>query len=60
MIATVAQYNATIAQEAADRDWVFLDPNPLLVQLAADPSAVRHRDQPRRHSCECRQPSARG
>ncbi len=41
MIATVAQYNAAIAQEAADRDWVFVDPNPLLVQLAADPSAIR-------------------
>ncbi len=41
LIVTVAQYNAAIAQEAADRNWVFVDPNPLLAALAADTTAIR-------------------
>ncbi len=38
---TVAQYNATIEAEATARGWAFLDPNPLLLQLLADPTALR-------------------
>ncbi|MFQ5703680.1 MAG: SGNH/GDSL hydrolase family protein [Gemmatimonadales bacterium] len=41
MITTVAQYNTTIQVEAEKRDWIFLDPNILLRQLQADPSAIR-------------------
>ncbi len=41
MISTVAQYNATIQAAAAARNWVFLDPNPLLKTLAANPAAIR-------------------
>ena len=35
MLGTVAQYNATIAQAAAARQWAYVDPNPLLKALAA-------------------------
>ncbi len=41
MITSVALYNQTIAQEAAQRKWRFLDPNPLLKVLAADTNLVR-------------------
>ncbi len=30
---TVAAYNGTIQQAASDRDWAYVDPNPVLVQL---------------------------
>jgi len=41
MVSSVAQYNAAIEAEADERGWVFVDPNDLLVQLAADPAAIR-------------------
>ena len=41
MLGTVAQYNATIAQAAAARQWPYVDPNPLLKALAASPGAIR-------------------
>jgi lysophospholipase L1-like esterase len=41
LILAVTQYNAAIAAEADARGWVFLDPNALLGQLLADPSAIR-------------------
>jgi hypothetical protein len=41
LITRVAQYNGVIAQEAADRNWLFVDPNPLLAALAADTTAIR-------------------
>ncbi len=41
MIVAVAQYNAAIAAEAAERDWIFVDPNALLAGLAQDPAAIR-------------------
>jgi len=41
MILTVVQYNATIAQAAAARNWAYIDPNPILRVLAATPGAVR-------------------
>jgi hypothetical protein len=41
MIVTVVQYNAAIEAEAEARDWIYLDPNDLLEQLAADPTAIR-------------------
>ena len=34
MISTVAQYNATIQAAATARNWLFVDPNPLLRTLA--------------------------
>lgn len=34
MISTVAQYNATIQAAATARNWLFVDPNPLLQTLA--------------------------
>jgi hypothetical protein len=34
MIGTVAQYNATIQAAATARNWLFVDPNPLLRTLA--------------------------
>lgn len=38
----VAQYNAFIAAEAAERDWIYLDPNTILIDYARrDPTAVR-------------------
>jgi len=41
MLGTVAQYNATIAQAAAARQWAYLDPNALLRALAGVPGAIR-------------------
>ena len=41
MIATVVQYNATIAQAATARGWVYVDPNGLLRALAGVPGAIR-------------------
>jgi len=41
MISTVVQYNATIAQAAADRNWAYVDPTPILRTLAATPGAIR-------------------
>jgi hypothetical protein len=35
MISTVVQYNTTIQAAAAARNWLFVDPNPLLQTLAA-------------------------
>ena len=40
MVSAVAQYNAAIEAEADERGWLFLDPNELLVQLQADPTAI--------------------
>lgn len=41
LITTVVQYNATIAAAAAAKGWLYLDPNPLLRALAANPSQIR-------------------
>jgi hypothetical protein len=41
MIVAVTQYNIAIAAEAAERNWIFLDPNVLLAGLAQDPAAIR-------------------
>jgi lysophospholipase L1-like esterase len=41
MILTVVQYNAAIEAEAAERDWIYIDPNELLQQVAQDPTAIR-------------------
>jgi len=41
MISTVAQYNATIQQAAATRNWLFLDPNVLLRTLGQNPAQIR-------------------
>ncbi len=41
ILTAVAQYNATIAAAAQARGWVYLDPLPPFVQLAADPTAIR-------------------
>ncbi len=41
IFAAVTQYNVAIKAEADERDWVFLDPNALLLQLLADPTAIR-------------------
>jgi hypothetical protein len=41
MVGAVTQYNVAIAAEAADRGWAFVDPNPLLEALLADPTAIR-------------------
>lgn len=41
MIATVAQYNAAIQAAATARNWLFVDPNPLLVTLTGTPGAIR-------------------
>ena len=41
MISTVAQYNATIQAAATARNWLFVDPNPLLQTLATDTSKIR-------------------
>jgi lysophospholipase L1-like esterase len=40
MISTVAQYNATIQAAATARNWLFVDPNPLL-QTLAQAGAIR-------------------
>ena len=41
MIATVVQYNAAIQAAATARNWLFVDPNPLLQTLAGVPGAIR-------------------
>jgi lysophospholipase L1-like esterase len=41
MFTTVLQYNQTISQAAAARNWLYLDPNPLLQALAANPAQIR-------------------
>jgi hypothetical protein len=41
LLTTVVQYNATIAQAATARGWAYLDPNPALRALAANPAAIR-------------------
>lgn len=41
MVGAVAAYNVAIAAEAAERGWAYLDPNLLLQQLVADPTAIR-------------------
>jgi hypothetical protein len=41
MILAVAQYNGAIEAEATERDWIYLDPNELLEQVAQDPTAIR-------------------
>jgi len=41
MMGTVAAYNSTIEAAADARGWAYLDPNALLAQLVADPSAIR-------------------
>jgi lysophospholipase L1-like esterase len=40
IVSATAQYNAAMAAEAAERDWLFVDPNDLLRQLAGTPGAV--------------------
>lgn len=41
LVSAVTQYNATIEAAATERDWVYLDPNELLIQFAQDTTAVR-------------------
>ena len=41
MMSAVAQYNAAIEQAATDHDWIYIDPNDLLLQLLQDPTAIR-------------------
>jgi hypothetical protein len=41
MFGAVAQFNAAIEQAATDRDWIYIDPNDLLLQLLQDPEAIR-------------------
>ena len=41
MVGAVAAYNQTIATEAADRGWGYLDPNTLLENALQDPTAIR-------------------
>lgn len=41
MVGAVVAYNQTIATEAADRGWAYLDPNTLLEALLPDPTAIR-------------------
>lgn len=43
MMGTVAAYNTAIEAEASEnnRGWAFVDPNALLAQLVADPTAIR-------------------
>jgi hypothetical protein len=40
IVAATAGYNAAMAAEADERDWIFVDPNALLRQLAQTPGAV--------------------
>ncbi len=40
IVAATAGYNAAMAAEADERDWIFVDPNPLVRQLAQAPGAV--------------------
>jgi lysophospholipase L1-like esterase len=41
LMVSVAGFNAVIEAEADERNWLFVDPNDLLLQLAADTSAIR-------------------
>jgi lysophospholipase L1-like esterase len=41
LIVSVLGYNAVIEQQAAARGWVYIDPNLLLGQFLADPTAIR-------------------
>jgi len=41
MLTTIVQYNATIQAAATARNWAYVDPNPLLAALAANPGAIR-------------------
>ena len=42
LMSSISAFNAAIEQEAADRDtWIYVDPNVLLGQLAADTTAIR-------------------
>jgi lysophospholipase L1-like esterase len=40
LFASVAQYNATIEAAAADLDWIYVDPNDLLLSLIGSPGAI--------------------
>jgi lysophospholipase L1-like esterase len=40
LFSSVAQYNAAIKAEADKRDWVFVDPNDLLLALIGTPGAI--------------------
>jgi lysophospholipase L1-like esterase len=40
IVSATAQYNAAMAAEAEERDWLFVDPNALLRQIAQTPGAV--------------------
>jgi hypothetical protein len=40
IVSATAGYNAAMAAEADERDWIFVDPNPLLRDLAQSPGAV--------------------
>jgi hypothetical protein len=40
LVSAVTQYNTAIAAAAAERDWIYLDPNLLLATLAQDPTAI--------------------
>jgi hypothetical protein len=40
IVSATAGYNAAMAAEAEERDWIFVDPNDLLRQLAQTPGAV--------------------
>lgn len=41
LMTSVAAYNTAIEAEASARNWVFVDPNDLLVQLLTTPGAIR-------------------
>lgn len=41
IMATVAQYNATIQQEATERGWAYFDPAPVFTTLAATAGVFR-------------------
>ena len=41
LFASISAFNDAIEAEADARGWVFIDPNDLLLQLAADTSAIR-------------------
>ena len=40
IFASVAQYNATIEAAAAELDWIYVDPNDLLLSLVGTPGAI--------------------
>lgn len=41
MFGAVAQYNAAVSAEATARQWVYIDPNPLLLALLGTPGQIR-------------------